>query len=456
MWQLIRRISLTQWILLSMVVGVAVGLLFPEWSQNLKVVSNIFLRMIKCLLVPLVFATLVVGIAGHSDDLKAVGRLALKALIYFEIVTTLALVIGLTAVNLTRPGDGVSLPTAGKAAGELTAKKITIGGVIEGIVPSSFFDAASRNDVLQVVFFAVVFGIALTQVPSPQRAVMLSFCESLTEVMFKLVGVIMKFAPVGIGAAMAYTVGHSGLGVLRNLAVLILTLYGALLVFCLLVLWPVALWLRIPVGRFLNAIKAPALLAFSTTSSDAAMPDAMKRMIAFGVPKRIVSFVMPMGYSFNLDGSTLYLAIASVFVAQAAGVNLSLGQQVAMMLTLMLTSKGMAGVPRASQVILAGTLVTFDLPLEGVLLIIGVDELMDMARTTINLVGNCLATAVVARWEGELGTSAGKSVIAGSSDPNVSGALGAEQDAALAHLSTHVSGDTLAPQREEGRNETVR
>jgi proton glutamate symport protein len=430
MWQVMRRISLTQWILLSMVAGVAIGLVFPEWSQNLKVVSNVFLRMIKCLLVPLVFATLVVGIAGHSDDLKAVGRLALKAIIYFEIVTTLALVIGLAAVNLTRPGDGVLLPTAGKAAGELTAKKITIGGLIEGIVPSSFFDAAARNDVLQVVFFAVVFGIALTQVPAKQRGVMISFFESLTEVMFKLVGVIMKFAPLGIGAAMAYTVGHSGLGVLRNLAVLILTLYGALLVFCLGVLWPVALWLRIPVGRFLSAIKEPALLAFSTTSSDAAMPDAMKRMIAFGVPKRIVSFVMPMGYSFNLDGSTLYLAIASVFVAQAAGVELSLGQQLAMMLTLMLTSKGMAGVPRASQVILAGTLVTFDLPLEGVLLIIGVDELMDMARTTINLVGNCLATAVVARWEGELATVDGaKSVAAESSDPNGRAPVGAERQA---------------------------
>jgi proton glutamate symport protein len=231
---------------------------------------------------------------------------------------------------------------------------------------------------------------------------MLGFCESLTEVMFKFVGLVMKFAPFGIGAAMAYTVGHSGLGVLLNLGKLILTLYGALIVFCLVVLLPIALWARIPIKRFINAVREPAILAFTTTSSDAALPDAMQRLIAFGVPKRIVSFVMPMGYSFNLDGSTLYLAIASVFVAQAAGVELSIGQQVAIMLTLMLTSKGMAGIPRASQVILAGTLVTFGLPLEGVVLIIGVDELMDMARTTINLVGNCLATAVVARWEGEL------------------------------------------------------
>lgn len=398
----IRKISLTQWIMISMVIGVAIGAFFPAESQNLKVVSNVFLRLIKCLLVPLVFGTLVVGIAGHAGDLKAVGRLALKSIIYFEVVTTLALVVGLAAVNFTRPGVGVKLPPPDPTAVKAPAEKITLAGIIERAVPKSFFEAAAANDVLQVVCFAVMFAIALAQVHGKCHETMLGFCESLTEVMFKFVGVVMKFAPFGIGAAMAYTVGHSGLGVLLNLAKLILTLYGALIVFCLLVLLPVALWARIPVLKFLKAIRDPAIVAFTTTSSDAALPDAMKRMIAFGVPKRIVSFVMPLGYSFNLDGSTLYLAVASVFVAQAAGVDLSIGQQVAMMFTLMLTSKGMAGIPRASQVILAGTLVTFGLPLEGVVLIIGVDELMDMARTTINLAGNCLATAVMARWEGEL------------------------------------------------------
>jgi proton glutamate symport protein len=407
MWRVLRKVSLTQWIILSMVLGVGVGWLFPQESQHLKVLSNIFLRMIKCLLVPLLFGTLVVGIAGHSDDLKTVGRLALKSIIYFEIVTTLALAIGLAAVNLTRPGEGVSLPAAGTSGSQISAQKVTLSGILEHLVPRSFFEAAAANDVLQVVCFAVMFALALTQVTGKPRETMLAFCESLTEVMFKLVGVVMKFAPFGIGAAMAYTVGHSGLGVLLNLGKLVLTLYAALLVFCVGVLVPVALWQRIPVGGFLRAIREPALLAFSTTSSDAAMPDAMKRMIAFGVPKRIVSFVMPLGYSFNLDGSTLYLAVASIFVAQAAGVDLSLGQQLAIMLTLMITSKGMAGIPRASQVILAGTLVTFDLPLEGVILIIGVDELMDMARTTVNLAGNCLATAVVARWEGELQVAQG-------------------------------------------------
>ena len=402
MLPLLRKVSLTQWIMISMVVGVLVGWLYPQESQQLRVISNVFLRLIKCLLVPLVFGTLVVGIAGHGDDLKAVGRLALRSIIYFEIVTTLALIIGLGAVNLVRPGNGISLPPPTAGAAGITAQKVTWQGIIEHVFPRSFFEAAAANDVLQIVTFAIMFAVALTQVKGKPQATMLAFCEALTEVMFKFVSVVMKFAPFGIGAAMAYTVGHSGLGILLNLGKLVLTLYAALIVFCVIVLLPVALWIRIPVGRFLRAIRDPALLAFSTTSSDAALPDAMKRMMAFGVPKRIVSFVMPLGYSFNLDGSTLHLAVAAIFVAQAAKVDLTLGQQLTIMLTLMLTSKGMAGVPRASQVILAGTLVTFDLPLEGVVLIMGVDELMDMARTTVNLVGNCLATVVMGKWEGEL------------------------------------------------------
>jgi proton glutamate symport protein len=405
MWRTLRRISLTQWILISMAVGIVFGFLFPEISQHGRVFSNIFLRLIKCLLVPLVFSTLVVGIAGHSDDLRIVGRMAFKAMVYFEVVTTLALVVGLGAVNLTRPGAGIVLPPPEVNRSPLPAEKVTLASILEHAFPRSFFEAASANDVLQVVVFAMLFAVALTQVTGRPREVMVTFCESLSEVMFKFVAVVMAFAPFGIGAAMAVTVGHSGLGVLRNLAALILTLYGALAVFCLAVLVPVALWARVPIVGFLRTIRDPVLLAFSTTSSDAAMPDAMKRLIAFGVPKRIVSLVMPLGYSFNLDGSTLHLAIASVFVAQAAGIELTLGQQLAIMLTLMLTSKGMAGVPRASQVILAGTLVTFGLPLEGIILIMGVDELMDMARTTVNLVGNCLATAVIARWEGDFNPS---------------------------------------------------
>lgn len=404
----IRRLSLTHWIFIAMGLGILIGWLFPQESQHLKIVSTLFLRLIKCLLAPLVFGTLVVGIAGHGNDLKTVGRLGVKAIIYFEIVTTLALAIGLFAVNMTHPGRGVSLPPPSETSAKVEAKQVTLAEVIEHLAPTSFFDAAARNDVLQVVGFAMLFAVALSQVEGHHRVTMVSFCESLTEVMFKFVGVVMKFAPLGIGAAMAVTIGHSGLQVLKNLGMLILTLYGALIVFCVLVLVPAALWARVPVLRFIKAIKDPAILAFTTTSSDAAMPDAIKRMTAFGVPKRIVSFVMPLGYSFNLDGSTVHLAVASVFVAQAAGIDLTIGQQLAIMGTLMITSKGMAGVPRASQVILAGTLHKFGLPLEGVILIMGVDEFMDMARTTVNLVGNCLATAVVARSEGEF-------------DPNKSG-----------------------------------
>ena len=399
---LLRRISLTQWIVVSMGIGVAIGELFPAESQHLRVISNVFLKLIKCIIVPIIFGTLVVGIAGHSDDLKAVGRLALKSIIYFEIVTTLALAIGLIAVNLVKPGAGVSLPPPSDAASAVTPQKQTLKDIIEHTVPKSFFESAAANDVLQVVVFAVIFAVALTQVSGKPKETMLNFFEGLSEVMFKFTGLVMMFAPFGIGAAMAVTVGHSGLKVLINLGQLVLTLYGALVVFILAVLWPVALIARVPVLNFLKAVKEPALIAFSTTSSDAALPDAFKKMVAFGVPKRIVSFVLPTGYSFNLDGSTLYLAVASIFVSQAAGVHLTLAQQLAMMFTLMLTTKGIAAVPRASLVILSGTLVSFGLPLEGVALILGVDELMDMARTTVNLVGNCLASAVMARSEGEL------------------------------------------------------
>ena len=409
MLRLLGRLSLTQWILVSMVVGVLIGWAFPEASQQLKPLSNIFLRMIKSLIAPLIFATLVVGIAGHGDDMKRVGRLALKSLVYFEIVTTLALFIGLAAVNITKPGVGVNLPPEapdkGKEAAASAAKR-TFADTLEHIVPTSVIQAAVTNDVLQIVFWAILFGVGLTQVKGRPKEVMLENLDALAQVMFKFTGLVMKYAPVGIGAAIAVTVGHSGLGILKNLAVLILTLYAALVVFMLVVLLPAALWARVPLRKFGRAVKEPALIAFSTTSSEAALPKAMLAMQAIGVPKRIVAFVMPTGYSFNLDGTTLYLAVASVFAAQAAGVEMTLGQQLVMMLTLMVTSKGVAAVPRASLVILAGTLASFDLPLAAIAVILGVDELMDMARTTVNLIGNCLATCIMARWEGEFDDTA--------------------------------------------------
>ena len=405
----LRRISQTQQIVLAMIVGVVVGYLFPDHpagvkgfqATDLQVLSTVFLRMIKSLIVPLLFGTLVVGIAGHGDDMKRVGKLAFRSIVYFEVVTTLALVVGLLAVNIVKPGVGVNLSTASTDVGtELAKTKTSFAGVLEHTVPQSFFEAAAKNEVLQIVFFSIIFAVALSQVQGPAKTFMLSFCESLSEVMFKFVGIVMKFAPFGIGAAIAVTVGKSGLGVLRNLGVLVLTLYGALIVFVLFVLIPIAIAFKVPLRRFWQATKEPWLLAFTTASSEAALPLALQNMERLGVPRRIVSFVLPTGYSFNLDGSTLYLALASVFVAQAAGINMPISTQVLMMLTLMLTSKGVAAVPRASLVILSGALAQFGLPLQGVAVILGVDALMDMARTSINLVGNCLATVVMARWEG--------------------------------------------------------
>lgn len=404
-------LSMSQWILASMVIGVIVGWMFPEaaradkgWAAtDLNILASIFLRMIKLLIVPLLFSTLVVGIAGHGDDMKKVGRLALRSIIYFEIVTTLALAVGLIVVNVVKPGRGIDVTSGSAETGTtLAATKVTVSGMIEHLVPQSFFEAASKNEVLQIVFFTILFAVALSQVPNvPAKKFMLSFCESLSEIMFKFVALVMAYAPIGIGAAIAVTVSKSGLGVLKSLGLLVGSLYGALVLFILLVLVPVAIMAKVPIARFWKAVKEPWLIAFSSASSEAALPLAMERMEQLGVPRRIVAFVLPTGYSFNLDGTTLYLALASIFVVQAAGVDMPLSTQLAMMLTLMLTSKGVAAVPRASLVILSGTLVQFNLPLQAVGVILGVDALMDMARTSTNVLGNCLATVVMARWEGE-------------------------------------------------------
>jgi len=406
-----RRITLSQWIGVAMVLGIAVGWIFPEsardahggWAAtDLNVLSSIFLRMIKSLIVPLLFGTLVVGIAGHGDDMKRVGRLALRSIIYFELVTTLALAIGLIAVNVVKPGRGVDIGAASaKEGAEYASTHTTLTGVIEHTVPQSFFEAADKNEVLQIVFFAIIFAVALSKVQGSGKTFMLAACESLSEVMFKFVGIVMGYAPIGIGAAIAVTVSKGGLGILRNLGILVGTLYAALIVFVICVFIPIALAFRVPLRRFIRAVREPWLIAFTTASSEAAFPLAMERMEQIGVPRRIVAFVLPTGYSFNLDGSTLYLALASVFVAQAAGIDMPISTQLVMMLTLMLTSKGVAAVPRASLVILSGALAQFGLPLQAVAVILGVDALMDMGRTSLNVVGNCLATVVMARWEGD-------------------------------------------------------
>jgi len=399
MWAWLRRRTLTQWILVGMVAGIVLGWAAPDFSVSIQPAYTIFLRMIKSIIVPLIFSTLVGGIAGHGDDLKRVGRLALKSIVYFEVVTTLALVVGLVLVNLVRPGVGVALAPAGAAP--VAGAPTTFAGILQHVVPQSFFEAAANNEVLQVVFWSVLFGVALSQVKGKAHDVIVAFCAGLAEVMFRFTGLVMKYAPIGVGAALAYTVGHSGLKVLFGLGALILTLYAALVVFLGAVLLPVAALARVRLRDFVRGIKEPALIAFSTASSEAALPLAMENMERIGVSRRIVSFVIPVGYSFNLDGSTLYLAVASMFIAQAAGVHMGLGQQLLLVLTLMITSKGVAGVPRAAVVILAASVTPFGLPLEGVALVFGVDQLLDMARTTVNLIGNCLASAVMARWEGE-------------------------------------------------------
>ncbi|HTH01213.1 MAG TPA: cation:dicarboxylase symporter family transporter [Vicinamibacterales bacterium] len=396
-----RGLSLTQQIFIGLILGIIVGAIVdathPEYAVYFRPFSQLFLRLIKMVIAPLIFATLVAGIAG-AGHFKVVGRMGLRALIYFEVVTTLALIIGLAAVNFTKPGVGVNLPIG--AHSDITAKPQTWDQILLHVVPESVIDAMARGDVLQIVVFSVIFGIALGMIGEKGRPVIV-WCEALAETMFKFTNIVMHYAPIGVGAAIAYTVGHGGLGVLYNLAWLVATLYGALAVLILAVFLPVAIMFKVPLRKFIRAVKEPAIIAFSTTSSEAALPRAMEVLERLGVPRRIVSFVLPLGYSFNLDGTTLYLSLAAVFVAQAAGVQLSVTQQITMLITLMLTSKGVAGVPRASLVILAGTLASYGLPLEGVTLILGVDELMDMARTMTNVIGNCLATVVIAKWEGE-------------------------------------------------------
>ena len=393
------RRSLTLWIVFSMLVGIELGHDAPGVAMSLKVLSDAFLRLVKTIIAPLVFATLVVGIAGHAN-LKQVGRMGLKALVYFEVVTTFALFIGLAAINLTKAGVGIS--QAGVKEETLAAAPPqTAADIILHIFPENIAKSVAEGQVLQVVIFAILFAIGLALTPERPRRVMLEFCESLSEVMFKFTNVVMYFAPLGVGGALAYTVGKMGFAPLLNALQLLLTLYGALIAFVLLVLLPVALLARLPLRRFIAAVAEPVSIAFATTSSEAALPRAMEAMESIGVPRRIVAFVMPTGYSFNLDGTTLYLSLAAVFVAQAAGVPLTFGQQLLMVFTLMLTSKGVAGVPRASLVILLATVASFNLPAWPVFIILGIDALMDMARTAVNVLGNCLASAVVARWEGE-------------------------------------------------------
>lgn len=396
-----RGRSLTGWIFFSMLLGGELGLDRPQFAQHLRVFGDIFLRLIKLIVAPLIFGTLVTGIAGHAN-LRSVGRMGLKSIIYFEAVTTLALFMGLAAINLTRAGEGLAISQSAPAASLPGTTALRWDDFLLHVFPENIAKSVAENQILQVAVFAFLFGLALLRVPETKRAPMLKFCESLSETMFAFTNLVMYFAPIGVGAAMAYTVGHTGIAVLLPLARLLLTGYGALIAFWLLVFLPVVLMARLPLARFVKSVAEPASIAFATSTSEAALPRAMEAMEAFGVPRQIVAFVIPLGYSFNMDGSSLYLSLASVFVAQAAGIHLSWSQQLFMVFTLMLTSKGVAGVPRAVLVVLLATAASFQLPTEPIFLLLGIDTLMDMARTATNVVGNCLASAVIARWEGEL------------------------------------------------------
>jgi proton glutamate symport protein len=393
------RRSLTAWILVGLLAGAELGHDWPSAAVKLQFLGTIFLRLIKVIIAPLLFGTLVVGIAGHAD-LKKVGRLGIKSLIYFEIVSTIALLIGFAAINLSRAGEGVHLPPAA-AAESLNATPHTAAQLITDIFPENIAKSVAEGQVLQVVVFSILFAMALALVPEAKRRPMLAFAESLSETMFKFTNLVMLAAPIGVFGAIAYTVGHLGLGVLLPLLKLLATMYIALVFFITCVLFPIALLARVPLKRFLRAVAEPVTIAFATASSEAALPRAMEQMESFGVPRETVAFVLPTGYSFNLDGSSLYQSLALLFVAQAAGVHLTIGQQAVMLLTLLISSKGTAGVARASLVIVFAAAASFHLPTEPLFLLFGIDQLMDMGRTAINVLGNCLACVVIARWEGE-------------------------------------------------------
>jgi len=402
--------SNTTQILAGLVLGILVGYIFPSsdangvhvagFAEQVKPLADVFLRMIKMIIAPLLFSTLVVGIAG-TGDMKTMGRIGLKAILYFEIATTIALFLGLGLVNLFQPGVGMTLPMNAdtKAAAAMVQNQQHAWDILLHMFPTSVIDSMARGDILQVVIFSMFFGIAVAAIGAKGRPV-LELMESTAQAMFTFTGYVMAFAPVGVFAAIAATVGSKGLGILLTLGKLVGLMYFGLVIFALIVLGIVSYLIRVPFLTFVKAIREPMLIAFTTASSEAALPKALEIMERFGVPKNIVGFVLPTGYSFNLDGSTLYLSLCSVFVAQMAGVHMTFGQQLIMMLTLMLTSKGVAGVPRAALVVLAATLATFNLPLEGAAILLAIDQIMDMGRTAVNVMGNCIATAVVARWEG--------------------------------------------------------
>ena len=396
----LRRKSLTYWIFFSMLLGIEVGLDFPAFASQMHVLSEIFLRLIKVIIAPLLFAVLVVGIAGHAD-LKKVGRLGIKSLVYFEVVSTIAMAIGFAAIHLTRAGEGVRLPPSASSQ-SLNLTPHTAAQLITDIFPENIAKSIAEGQVLQIVVFSILFAMALILIPEAKRKPILTFAESLSETMFKFTNIVMYAAPLGVFGAVAYTVGHLGVGVLLPLVKLLATMYAALIFFIVCVLLPIVLWTRIPLKRFINAVTEPVTIGFATASSEATLPRAMEQMESLGASREIVAFVLPTGYSFNLDGASLYQSLALFFVVQAAGLHFTIGQQLIMILTLLISSKGTAGVARASLLIVFGAATSFHLPMEPLFLLFAIDQLMDMGRTAVSVLGNCVACVVIARWEGEL------------------------------------------------------
>ena len=396
----LRKPSLLLWTLVAMLAGIELGIDAPHIAAHARLPGDLFLRLIRMIVAPLLFATITTGIAGHSE-LRSVGRIAIKSLIYFEVVTTLGLIIGVVAMNLSGAGWGVPIP-AGLASAPSTAQPQTGEQIVLNLVPENIAQAVAQNQILQVAVFSILFGSALALLPEQKRSPLLTLLQSLADVMFQLTRIVMYLAPLAAGAAIAYTVGSTGTGTLLSLARLVITYYVAIATFVLLVFIPILAIFRIPIAKFLRAISEPAAIGFATTSSEAALPLAMERTEEFGVPRWIVSFVIPTGYSFNMTGGSLYLSMGAIFVAQTAGIHLSFGRLCTMLLVLMATSKGIAGVSRGSLVVLLATASAINLPVAPVLLILGVDALMDMGRTTMNVVGNCMAAAVIAKTEGAL------------------------------------------------------
>lgn len=414
--------KLTSMIFLALILGVLVGWLFPHFAQKLHPLAVIFLKMVKMIIAPLLFATLVVGIAGHGD-VKSLGKVGLKTLIYFEVVTTLALIIGLSVGNIFQPGagfGGIINPEHLRAANEMAnvSPHHTLTEMVVNVFPTSVIQSMAEGNLLQIVVFSIFFALAICAIGQKAKPI-LDILNSLSEVMFKFTEYVMYFAPLGIFGAIASTVGENGIGILGSYAKVIFSLYFALALFIIIVLFIACKIVRISFRNLLRAIQEPALLAFSTASSEAALPKAMEIMEKFGVPKNIVGFVMPTGYTFNLDGSTLYLALGVLFATQIVGINLSFEQQLMIMLALMLTSKGVAAVPRVSLIVLAGTLASFNIPLMGIAILLGIDQILDMGRTTVNLIGNCVATVVIARWEREFDYDKMRQFIAGESHKNI-------------------------------------